>query len=99
MRMHLYYFYIIIETFERVKNGEARFGLLPWENSIQGQVKDTYEALQDDDGFGKRVFVGGEYTFGIDHCLLVKKGVAVEEIKRVMSHEQVRSKFFTRGES
>lgn len=78
----------IKETYDRVKKGEARFGLLPWENSIQGQVKDTYDALQDENGFGKTVLVGGEYTFGIDHCLLVKKGVAMEEITRVMSHEQ-----------
>lgn len=49
---------------------------------------DTYEALRDA-AFGKAVFIGGEYTFGIDHCLLVQKGTRLEEVKRIMSHEQV----------
>ena len=62
------------------------FGIIPQENSIFGTVVETYDTLRNSDSS----FVRGEVVLKIDHCLLVKKGVKLGQIRKVMSHEQVR---------
>ena len=50
---------------------------------------------------GKDIFVRGEITLPVQHCLMARKGVAFEDIERIVSHEQVRTSdrlFVTRGE-
>jgi len=37
---------------------------------------------------GKDIFVIGETTLSIQHCLLVRKGVQLQQIENVLSHEQ-----------
>ncbi|KAF8912756.1 Prephenate dehydratase-domain-containing protein [Gymnopilus junonius] len=60
------------------------FGVVPQENSIFGAVIETYDALREP----HRTFIRGEITLKVEHCLLVRKGVKLGEIKRIMSHEQ-----------
>ena len=60
--------------------------MVPQENSTFGSVIETCNALR---GFHPG-FVRGEVLLKIDHCLLVRKGVKLDEIRKVMSHEQVR---------
>lgn len=60
-------------------------GVVPRENSIFGSVIETYDLLKVPDA----AFIRGEITLKVEHCLLVRKGVQQNNIKRILSHEQV----------
>lgn len=81
--------------YESVRSGESPIGLIPQENSIHGIVVEAYDILKEPD-VGREAFVRGEVTIGIQHCLITRKGVKLEDVKRILSHEQVRtnSNFF-----
>ncbi|KAF9005077.1 Prephenate dehydratase-domain-containing protein [Cyathus striatus] len=60
------------------------FAVVPQENSIFGIVIETYDALRN-----RTIgYIRGEVTLKVDHCLLVRRGVKLEEITKIMSHEQ-----------
>ena len=77
------------DVYKSVRSGQCPVGLIPQENSIHGIVIEAYDILRGPD-VGREVFVRGEVTLGIQHCLITRKGVALKDIKRVLSHEQVR---------
>ena len=77
------------DVYESVRSAQCPVGLIPQENSIHGIVIEAYDILRGPD-VGREVFVRGEVTLGIQHCLITRKGVALKDIKRVLSHEQVR---------
>lgn len=68
-------------------------GLIPQENSIHGIVIEAYDILRGSD-VGRDAFVRGEVTIAIQHCLITRKGVALKDVTRVLSHEQVRTLVF-----
>lgn len=76
------------DVYESVRSGECPIGLIPQENSIHGIVIEAYDILRGPD-VGREVFVRGEVTISIQHCLITRKGVALEDVKRILSHEQV----------
>ncbi|KII93555.1 hypothetical protein PLICRDRAFT_152397 [Plicaturopsis crispa FD-325 SS-3] len=76
----------ITDVFNAVSS-EVPFGMIPQENSIFGSVIETYNLLRQPK-MGQDIFVRGEATLGVKHCLLVRKGVKLEQIRRVLSHEQ-----------
>ncbi|KAH9984662.1 Prephenate dehydratase-domain-containing protein [Russula compacta] len=65
----------------------VHLGLLPQENSIFGIVTETYDLLRSTD-VGESKWIRGAVTLSIQHCLVVRRGKTVRDIKRVLSHEQ-----------
>ncbi|KAF9532022.1 PDT-domain-containing protein [Crepidotus variabilis] len=72
----------IADVFEALSTGEL-LGVVPHENSIFGTVVETFDLLR-----STSCSIIGEVTLKVEHCLLVKHGVQLEQIKRVFSHEQ-----------
>ena len=70
-------------VFEAIRDGECEFGLLPVENSTHGSVSEVYD-LMGQFGFS----VTKSIKLRVDHCLLVKRGTKLEDIKKVVSHTQ-----------
>ncbi|KAJ3570257.1 hypothetical protein NP233_g4533 [Leucocoprinus birnbaumii] len=68
----------------RAVYGSVEIGMVPQENTIFGNVIETYDGLRS----RKCGFVKGEVTLQIQHCLLTKRGVQLHEIDTVLSHEQ-----------
>lgn len=82
-RGKLIYFKTFEAVFDAVKNGFCRFGILPIENSSNGSVRAVYDLLQT-----KEVSIVRSERLCISHELLVKPGVKLSEVRRVISHEQ-----------
>jgi hypothetical protein len=61
--------------------------LIPQENSTFGAVIETSDVLRLPIA-GQGIFVAGETTLNIQHCLLVRRGVKFEHIETILSHEQ-----------
>jgi len=71
------------DVFHAVATGEVDFGLVPVENSQAGSINDVYDLLRQYD-----LFVVGEISYPVDHCLLCLPGQTISDIKRVISHPQ-----------
>ncbi|KAB5594055.1 Prephenate dehydratase [Ceratobasidium theobromae] len=71
-------------TFESVCQNQVDFACIPLENSLHGSVIETFDLLRD----GRIVTIGGESVMGIEHCLVVCRGITMGDIKRALSHEQ-----------
>lgn len=71
------------EVFQAVESGEAEFGVLPFANSTTGSVVQTYHLMREHD-----FKICAETRVKVDHCLAVKPGVKLEDIKSIYSHEQ-----------
>ena len=72
----------IEEVFRSVEKGEAHYGMVPVENSSEGVVKATQEALLTTD-----LKVCGEVDLRIHHCLLSQVDT-LESIQKVVAHPQ-----------
>jgi len=67
-----------------VENGEVDRCVVPIENSLQGAVTDVLDFLVRTDN----IAIAGELAVPIDHCLMVKPGTRIEDLKIVYSHPQ-----------
>jgi chorismate mutase/prephenate dehydratase len=72
----------ITDVFAAVERGKADLGVVPVENTTQGIVTETFDALADFD-----VAVCGEAVLRISQDLLSKSG-RPEDVRRVASHPQ-----------
>ena len=71
------------ELVEGVESGKIDFAILPIENSIVGEVRDSIDLINK-----RSIYIVGEVKHRIEHNLLGIKGSKIEDIKRVYSHEQ-----------
>ena len=71
------------DVFRAVAAGEVDYGLVPVENSQAGSINDVYDLLRQHD-----LFVIGEISHPVNHCLLCLPGQQLSDIRRVISHPQ-----------
>ena len=77
------YFPAFEDVFNAIENGLCEYGVLPVENSTAGIVNKIYDLLVQ-----HRCYIVRSVRLKIDHCLLVKPGTRLEDIKEIFSHEQ-----------
>jgi chorismate mutase/prephenate dehydratase len=68
---------------EAVTTGVADLALLPIENTTAGSINETYDLLA-----AGALHITGEVVSAIEHCLLAHHGVAIAELRTVISHPQ-----------
>lgn len=71
------------DAFSAVEEKKAGFAVIPVENSIEGSVGEVYDLLAE-----TRLAAVGEVYQRVRHCLIVNKGVRMEDVKVAYSHPQ-----------
>lgn len=71
------------EVTKIVESGHADYGVLPIENTSSGSINEVYDLLQH-----TTLYIVGEITLPIEHCILATSGIRLEEIKTLYSHPQ-----------
>ncbi len=69
------------DVLDAVAAGDVELGLVPIENSIEGMVNFTQDAL----AFDYDLLITREIVIDIEHCLLAKPGVQLADVKQVYS--------------
>ena len=77
------YFKNFESVFNAIDQGLCQYGILPIENSTAGSVKKVYDLM-----ISHNFSIVRTFRLKIDHNLLAKPGVKVNEIKEIYSHEQ-----------
>jgi prephenate dehydratase len=78
-------FATVWETVMAVQDRAVDQAVVPIENSLEGSVTTTLDALA---GEGSDVRIVAEVVRPITHCLIARGGVTLEEVARVLSHPQ-----------
>jgi prephenate dehydratase len=86
----------VYETVMAVQEGEAERAVVPIENSLEGGVAATLDALA---GEADRVRIAAEVVHPIHHCLVAPGALDLSEVTRVVSHPQATAQCsrFLRG--
>ncbi len=71
------------EVTQTVESGHADYGVLPIENTSSGSINEVYDLLQH-----TTLYIVGEMTLPIEHCLVATSDIRLEEIKTLYSHPQ-----------
>jgi len=69
------------DVLDAVEQGEVDVGIVPIENSIEGMVNFTQDAL----AFDHDLLIQREIVIDIEHCLLTKPGVVLDDVTEVFS--------------
>jgi prephenate dehydratase len=75
----------IYEAIIAVESGRAERALVPFENSIEGSVRATLDALAFDT---ESVLIVGEHDHPISNSLIAARKISLDEIEAVFSHPQ-----------
>jgi prephenate dehydratase len=78
----------IYDTVMAVHDGTVERALVPIENSLEGSVNATLDALAHETD---RVEIVGEVVMPIRHCLITRTELALEQIETVVSHPQANA--------
>lgn len=71
------------DVFKAVESGECKYGVVPLENSTAGTVNAVYDLV------GKyKFYIVKSLKLKIYHSLLVRRGVKLEDVKEIVSHDQ-----------
>ncbi|WP_428771184.1 prephenate dehydratase [Vibrio sp.] len=66
-----------------VESGHADYGVLPIENTSSGSINEVYDLLQH-----TTLYIVGELTLPIEHCLLATSDIQLEQLTTLYSHPQ-----------
>ena len=69
------------DVLDAVDNGDVDFGVVPIENSIEGTVNFTQDALS----FDYNLLIQRELVLDIEHCLMAMAGTSLADITTVLS--------------
>lgn len=72
------------DVFNKVSSGAARYGVIPIENTLGGNINDNLDLL----AMHPEIAVVGEQQIRVIHNLIVVPGTRIEDIKQVYSHPQ-----------
>lgn len=75
----------VYDTVMAVHDGEVERALVPIENSLEGSVNATLDALAMET---QDVAIVGEIVHPIRHCLIARRPLELDEIETVVSHPQ-----------
>jgi prephenate dehydratase len=75
----------IHETVMAAHDGETDMAVVPIENSLEGAVTTTLDALA---GEADDLRIAAEVVFPVRHCLMAREPLPLERIERVVSHPQ-----------
>jgi prephenate dehydratase len=71
------------DALSAVKNGEARYAVIPIENSVAGRVADIHHLLP-----GAGLYIVGEHFLRVRHQLLAVPGASLATVRKALSHTQ-----------
>ena len=82
-RPNIMYFSNFEAVFSAIEKGLCRYGIIPLENSTAGSVNMVYDLMM-----RHNFHIVRSVRLKVDHNLLAKPGVKLEEIREVYSHDQ-----------
>lgn len=71
------------EIIQSIENNESNYAILPIENSCSGPINEIFDILKN-----ISLFIVGEVSIYIDHCLLAIENIECHIIKKIYSHPQ-----------
>jgi prephenate dehydratase len=74
----------IDDVFSAAADGRAEYGIVPIENSVEGSVNMTLDALAFDTG----LYIQRELVRDIHHALIAAPGITMDDVTAVVSHPQ-----------
>lgn len=83
---NMMYFDSFSSVFQAVQQGLCQYGVLPVENSSAGSVTEVYDLMEKN-----KFYIVKTIKIPVNHALLAKEDVDINDIKEIVSHEQAFS--------